>query len=81
MKDLAPTTHPYTAYKPSGVPWLGDVPAHWEVRPSRAIFIEINDRGHPDEQLLSVTIAQGVIQQHVLLRDSTQKDSSPPRQV
>ena len=76
MKDLAPTTHPYTAYKPSGVPWLGDVPAHWEVRPSRAIFIEINDRGHPDEQLLSVTIAQGVIQQHVLLRDSTQKDSS-----
>ena len=24
--------HPYPAYKPSGVPWLGDVPAHWEVR-------------------------------------------------
>ncbi len=21
----------YTSYKPSGVPWLGDVPAHWEV--------------------------------------------------
>ena len=26
------TPHPYPAYKPSGVPWLGDVPAHWEVR-------------------------------------------------
>ena len=28
------TTHPkpYPAYKPSGVPWLGDVPKHWEVR-------------------------------------------------
>ncbi|HOH65606.1 MAG: restriction endonuclease subunit S [Sedimentisphaerales bacterium] len=22
----------YSAYKPSGVPWLGDVPEHWEVR-------------------------------------------------
>jgi type I restriction enzyme S subunit len=23
---------PYPAYKPSGVEWLGDIPAHWEVR-------------------------------------------------
>ena len=23
---------PYNDYKPSGVEWLGDVPAHWEVR-------------------------------------------------
>ena len=23
---------PYPTYKPSGVPWLGDVPDHWEVR-------------------------------------------------
>ena len=22
----------YPAYKPSGIEWLGDVPAHWEVR-------------------------------------------------
>ena len=26
------TGQPYPAYKPSGVEWLGDVPAHWEVR-------------------------------------------------
>ena len=26
------TSQPYPAYKPSGVEWLGDVPAHWEVR-------------------------------------------------
>ena len=25
------TGQPYPAYKPSGVEWLGDVPAHWEV--------------------------------------------------
>ena len=29
---MIPTLQPYPAYKPSGVPWLGDVPAHWEVR-------------------------------------------------
>lgn len=22
---------PYASYKPSGVPWLGDVPAHWQI--------------------------------------------------
>ena len=22
---------PYSTYKPSGVPWLGDVPPHWKV--------------------------------------------------
>ena len=26
------TLNPYPSYTPSGVPWLGDVPAHWEVR-------------------------------------------------
>ena len=25
------TGQPYSAYKPSGVEWLGDVPAHWDV--------------------------------------------------
>ena len=26
------TLKPYPAYKESGVPWLGDVPSHWEMR-------------------------------------------------
>ena len=26
---------PYPAMKDSGVPWLGEVPEHWEVRESR----------------------------------------------
>ncbi|BCV25575.1 hypothetical protein kuro4_23480 [Gelria sp. Kuro-4] len=29
------TGQPYPTYKPSGVEWLGDVPAHWEVVPLR----------------------------------------------
>ena len=31
----APHLPPYPAYKPSGVEWLGDVPAHWEARRQR----------------------------------------------
>ena len=29
---MGPTFDSYTTYKPSGVPWLGDLPKHWEVR-------------------------------------------------
>ena len=29
------TSQPYPAYKPSGVEWLGDVPAHWDVKKLR----------------------------------------------
>ena len=32
MATLTAKYHPYPAYQPSGVEWLGDVPAHWEVR-------------------------------------------------
>jgi len=28
---------PYPAYKDSGVEWLGQVPAHWEVRRIRSV--------------------------------------------
>ena len=66
----------YPAYKPSGIEWLGDIPAHWDVLPHRAIFTQIIDRGHPSEQMLSVTIADGIITQKDLLRDASKKDQS-----
>ena len=67
---------PYSACKPSGVEWLGEVPAHWEVLPNRAIFSEVNERNCPVEQMLSVTITGGVIRQRELLEDTSKKDSS-----
>jgi len=67
---------PYPAYKDSGVPWLGEVPEHWEVLPNRALFAEVKDRDHPEEQMLSVTITKGVIRQQALLAGSSKKDSS-----
>lgn len=67
---------PYPDYKNSGVPWLGDVPEHWDLLPNRAIFSEVKDRNHPDEEMLSVTINRGVIKQKALLENSSKKDSS-----
>lgn len=67
---------PYPAYKDSGVPWLGQVPKHWEVVPNRALFDEVKERNSADEQLLSVTISKGVILQADLLTNSSKKDSS-----
>lgn len=61
---------PYPRMKDSGVPWLGEVPEHWEVVPNRAIFLEGKERNRPEAQMLSVTITEGVIQQAVLLEDS-----------
>jgi type I restriction enzyme S subunit len=67
---------PYPAMKDSGVPWLGEVPEHWDVLPNRAIFDEVKDRDRPDADMLSVTITKGVIRQQTLLEDSSKKDSS-----
>lgn len=66
----------YPEYKDSGALWLGSVPSHWCVLPNRAIFAEVKDRNHPDEEMLSVTITRGVIQQKAFLADSSKKDSS-----
>lgn len=66
----------YPEYKDSGVPWLGWIPAHWNCLPHRALFDEIVRQGHIREELLSVTISRGVMQQSDLLQNSSKKDSS-----
>ena len=67
---------PYPAMKDSRVSWLGGVPEHWEVLPNRALFVEVKERNHPGDQMLSVTITKGVIPQQTLLAGSSKKDSS-----
>jgi type I restriction enzyme S subunit len=67
---------PYSAYKDSRVPWLGEVPEHWQVLPNRALFTEVKERDHPEADMLSVTITKGVIRQQALLEVATQKDRS-----
>lgn len=53
----------YESYKPSGVKWLGDVPAHWEVRPGFTCFKENKDRnkGLVESTVLSLSYGRIVI--------------------
>ncbi|QHD49836.1 restriction endonuclease subunit S [Vreelandella aquamarina] len=53
----------YPEYKDSGVEWLGEVPAHWDVTPVRA-FVEERTAKNPsgdDENYLSLMANVGVI--------------------
>ena len=52
----------YPAYKPSGVPWLGDVPEHWELRRGKALLAPVDVRSTTgDEELLTVSAQRGVV--------------------
>ena len=54
---------PYPAYKDSGVPWLGEVPEHWEVRRLKYVLHECDKRSSEgNEQLLRVSQYTGVTQ-------------------
>jgi type I restriction enzyme S subunit len=53
---------PYPAYKDSGVPWLGHVPEHWEVRRTKTLFQsrkQLNTDGS-ETNVLSLTL-RGVV--------------------
>jgi len=51
----------YDTYKPSGVEWLGDVPAHWKALRGTYVFKIINERSKKgQEELLSVSEHHGV---------------------
>jgi type I restriction enzyme S subunit len=51
---------PYPETKPTGLPWLGDVPAHWDVRRNGRLFSARRETGFPDLPILEVSIRSGV---------------------
>jgi type I restriction enzyme S subunit len=52
---------PYTEYKDSGVEWIGEIPEHWDVRRSKYVYQERNDRSiNGSENLLSVSEYYGI---------------------
>jgi type I restriction enzyme S subunit len=52
---------PRAPLKKTGIPWLGDIPAHWETRRAAWLFIERDERGEVDLPLLEVSINAGVV--------------------
>ena len=54
--------HPYPAYKPSGIKWLGDVPVHWDMQRGKTLLTPIDIRSTTgNEELLTVSAQYGVI--------------------
>lgn len=52
---------PDAPLKPSGIDWLGDIPAHWDVRRLKSHYREIDERSETgDEEQLSVSHLTGV---------------------
>src|SRR5262249_20709229 len=45
----------------SGIPWLGEIPAHWDTRRVAWLFRDRDERGQPDLPLLEVSINVGVV--------------------
>jgi type I restriction enzyme S subunit len=54
---------PYPETKDSGLPWLGDVPAHWEIRPAAGAFSPIRERntGMKENTVLSLSYGRIVV--------------------
>ena len=51
---------PQAPMKPSGIEWLGDVPAHWDVSRIANVFREVSEAGEDELPILSVSIHHGV---------------------
>ena len=47
MATLTAKHIPYPVYKPSGVEWLGEIPAHWEVKRLKYLAT-VNDETLPE---------------------------------
>jgi len=53
--------NPDAPMKDSGIDWIGQIPAHWEVRRGKHLFREVNERSEEGtEELLSVSHMTGV---------------------
>src|SRR2546426_188131 len=53
---------PYPTTKHSGLPWLGQIPDHWQVKRGKAVFDRIDTRSTTGkEDLLTVSSDRGVV--------------------
>jgi type I restriction enzyme S subunit len=44
---------PYPEYKDSGLPWLGEVPAHWGIERAKRLFIKMNRPSQPGDNVVT----------------------------
>jgi type I restriction enzyme S subunit len=62
--------------KHSGIEWLGEIPAHWEVKRGKDLFSEKSRKGHPHEPLLAASQKSGVVLKSMLEQRSVEAQKS-----
>ncbi|WP_208296075.1 restriction endonuclease subunit S [Telluria antibiotica] len=68
--------HRYPEYKDSGLPWVGEIPAHWETMRARYLFREVDRRSVKGEEThLSMSQVHGLVPSKGLNRKSLQSES------
>lgn len=66
----------HTQYKDSGLPWVGEIPVHWQTRRNRFLFREFDRRStHGEETHLSMSQVHGLVPSKSLGRKSLQSES------
>ena len=51
----------YPTYKSTSIPWMPEMPEHWDALKAKHIFKERSEKGYPDEPLLAATQTKGVV--------------------
>lgn len=54
---------PAAPLKDSGIDWIGQIPAHWEIRRSKYVFTQRKELARKDDVQLSATQSYGVVSQ------------------
>lgn len=60
----------YPSYKNSGVEWLGDVPDHWSVIPSKFYFIERKEKAENKDKQLTASQKYGIVFQEDFMAEN-----------
>lgn len=55
--------NPNVRFKATNIPWLPEIPEHWEMRKMKYIFKERSEKNRPNEEPLCATQSKGVIPQ------------------
>lgn len=58
----------YSAYKDSGVEWLGEIPEHWHIVQSKRLFQQRRERARKEDEQLTASQKHGVILQKEFMR-------------
>ena len=66
----------YQKYRDSSIPYLEQIPTEWEEHRIQNIFDIVSDKGHTDNDLLSVFLNKGVILYTESNRDQVHKPSN-----